>query len=240
MIMTNNSLSAFSGYIGAQARLQRAGQFGQIRPAITISRQCGSGSTPIANAIATKFNALRRRNQPIEPWLIFDRNLAEHVLAEHKLAARVANFMPEDATSNIQAAFEEFLGLHPSNWTLVQYTNETILRLAQTGNVIIVGRGANFVTAHLPNVFHVRLVAPEAFRAAQMKGLLRIDEKAVLAHIQKTDRARRRYLRRNFHSDIDDPIGYHLIINTDRVSVESAADLILQGALIQVEGLKGL
>ena len=43
---------------------------------------------------------------------------------------------------------------------LVHKTAKTILQLAEMGNVIIIGRGANVVTAHMNNIFHVRLVAP--------------------------------------------------------------------------------
>jgi len=38
---------------------------------------------------------------------------------------------------------------------------ETILHLAEQGNVILIGRGANLVTRELQHVFHVRLVGSQ-------------------------------------------------------------------------------
>ena len=64
--------------------------------------------------------------------------------------------MTEDAQLlPVEAIVEEVLGLHPSGWTLVQHATQTILRLAGLGRAILVGRGANIITARLPNVFHV-------------------------------------------------------------------------------------
>jgi hypothetical protein len=55
-------------------------------------------------------------------------------------------------------AVDELLGLHPSSWTLVEHTTQTIRRLAIRGNVILVGRGSDFILAHFSDVYHVRLV----------------------------------------------------------------------------------
>ena len=50
--------------------------------------------------------------------------------------------------------------MHPPSQTVVRQTAETMLKLAGLGNVILIGRGGNVITAKLPNVLHVRLVAP--------------------------------------------------------------------------------
>jgi cytidylate kinase len=44
-------------------------------------------------------------------------------------------------------------------------------------------------------------------------------------------RGRRRYLRKYFGADPDDPKLYHLVINTDLVNYEMAAAMILDAAL---------
>ena len=98
------------------------------------------------------------------PWAVFDANLAKQVLEDHKLPANLERFMTEDARLPVEAIVEEVLRLHPSAWTLVEHTTQTILRLAGLGHAILVGRGASVITARLPNVFHVRLVAPLATR----------------------------------------------------------------------------
>ena len=234
--VNTDSLAAFKSYIDAQATLERR-HGAALLPAITISRECGAGASPVANFIADTLNS-QRINNGSPPWTIFDRNLVERVLAEHELPKEAARFMPEDVTPELRTAFEEFLGLHPSSFALLQFTNETILRLARAGNVIIVGRGGNIVTAGLPNAVHLRFVAPLKYRIREIERQLGLSRKDALEHILKVDRARRRYLKRNFNAKIDDPLAYHLTINTGRMSLEAAARLIAAGMLNLIERLK--
>ena len=83
-------------------------------------------------------------------------------------------------------ALEELLGLHPSSWTLIQQTAETIWRLAQMGHVILVGRGANLITAKLASVFHVRLIGSLEKRVAPSRATGR-DAAAALAFVKAED-----------------------------------------------------
>jgi len=39
-----------------------------------------------------------------------------------------------------------------------------------------------------------------------------------LEFIQREDRGRKRYLRKHYQKDIDDPLPYHLVINTGKRS----------------------
>ncbi len=207
----------------AHGPVQAAGQ--EHPPAVTISRQAGAGGTPVANRLAELLQA----QQPGKtcPWTVFDRNLVEKVLEDHHLPGRLAQFMPEDKVSAIADAVEEVLGLHPPSWKLVHQTTETILQLAELGNVILVGRGANVITAKMPHVFHVRLVGSFERRAERLQTRLRMNREAARKLTRTLDVARRRYLRRYLGTDADDPLRYHLVINTDWVSLDDAAELIV-------------
>ena len=61
--------------------------------------------------------------------------------------------------------------------------------------------------------------------------LAKLDHKAAADFIEKVDRGRQRYLKENFKADLNDPLHYDMIINTDGVSCEDAALLIGQAAL---------
>ena len=196
---------------------------GLVKPAITFSRMTGAGGLTVADELAEYLQAKVPRHAP---WTVFDRKLVEQVLEDHHLSKRVAEFMPENHKSMLTDIFEELLGLHPSAWTLVHQTAETILHLAQMGNVILVGRGASVVTRELDNVFHVRLVGSVAKRIERVQQVYELDRPAAIEFINRKDKGRRRYLKEHFHEDIDDPLLYHLIINTDRIRSEDAARLI--------------
>ena len=134
--------------------------------------------------------------------------------------------MPEDATPQLQSSFEELLGLHPSSWSLFQTVTETITHLAQAGNVVLVGRGANLITASLEHVLHVRLIAPVEKRIETVAKLYSLNLSDAATFLRKTDLARARYVSRYFQKKIDDPLQYHLTINTGLISYEAAARLI--------------
>jgi cytidylate kinase len=134
--------------------------------------------------------------------------------------------MEENHRSMLQDTVEEFLGLHPSSWTLAEDARRTILHLAQTGGVILVGRGANVITSGLANAFHVRLVGSLDKRAQRMQELYQVGASAALEMIQQEDRGKRRYLKEHFGKDIDDPLLYDLVINTDRFSYSDTAVMI--------------
>ncbi len=197
---------------------------GGLWRAVTLSRQTGSGAHGVAENLAGLLQARTPDDAP--PWTVFDRNLVEKVLEDHHLPHHIARFMPEDKVSGISDTMDELFGLHPASWTLVHQTTETILRLVEMGNVIVIGRGATVITRRLDYVFHVRLVGSLEKRVAHIQELRSMNKETAIALIRQEDRGRERYLRTHFNADINDPLLYHLVINTDLVSYEKAAQII--------------
>ena len=206
--------------------ITRSGRGEQSRKfnAVTISRQTGSGGHDLAEKLAALLQG--EEPQPGRPWTVFDRNLVEKVLADHHLPTRLSRFMPEDHVSEITDIMDELFGLHPPSWVLVRQTAETILRLAKLGNVIIIGRGANVITSRLPHVFHVRLVGSLARRVERLAELNQITQQEASRLAAHEDVARHRYLKQFFGKNIDDPLLYHLVINTDLTGLNEAAGMI--------------
>jgi len=195
-----------------------------VRPAVTLSRQAGCGALVVAQKLAALLQPDLPPDDP--PWTVFDRNLMDKVLADHNLPARLAKFLPEDRATELQDITDELFGLRPASWTMIQQTSETILKLAELGNVILIGRGGNVVTQKLDNVVHVRLVAPLEARLANCQGTYGMTARAAREFCQREDEGRRRYLKKYFQSDVDDALLYHLCINTGFVPLDAAARLI--------------
>jgi cytidylate kinase len=205
--------------------------------AITLSRQSGCGAHEIAKLLARYFE--RHGPDKTRPWHVLDRNLAEKVLEDHKLPIRYARFMPEDRPSELGDVMEELLGAHPPSSTFVQQTSETIYHLAQQGNVILIGRGANLITGNLPHAFHVRLVASLESRLEHFQKSHDLTREMALKQIQHEDRGRKRYLKKYFGQNLENPLLYHLVLNTDLMSFDKAARVIGETALagFQVKSL---
>lgn len=192
--------------------------------AVTISRQAGAGG----HAFGERLAELLRERMPGSgrPWTLFDKNLVERVLEDHHLPKSLERFMPEDKVSEMSDTIDELFGLHPPSWTLVRQTAETILRLVELGNVIILGRAANLVTSSLDSVFHVRLVGSKEKRSERIQRFRGLKAREALAQVRREDRGRERYVKKHFESDVADPLSYHLVINTDWLEPDEAAEWV--------------
>jgi len=220
MIQSNDP---FSSYLEAQWR-DMLPTNSALKRAVTISRQAGSGAKDIALKLANYLQNTPGKSST--PWMIFDRELVEEVLKEHHLPSSLAFLRPEDRVPRMEEMIEEVFGAFPPASHFVRQTAETILRMANHGNVIIIGRGANVVTSSIDHVLHVRLVGSLEKRIERIKTYEECDQKAALRFIHNADLGRRRYLRTYFHKDIEDPLLYHLTINTDLMTSQQAAKII--------------
>jgi len=214
----------FVNYQLQPAKRAALGNPAGLPQAITISRQAGCG----AGMVAEKLAKLLQQQSPKEscPWTVFDRDLMARVLEDHSLPARLEQFLPEDRMTELQDIADEFFGLRPASWTVIEQTTETILRLAGLGHVIIIGRAANVITARLPGVWHVRLVAPHEQRIEHARVAYGMTKKAAREFCRREDLGRARYLKKYFKADTNDPLLYHIVINTGLVSYDEAARLI--------------
>lgn len=192
--------------------------------AVTISRQTGSGGNAIAERLVATLG--RSNAKSPSPWAVFDKNLIEKVLEDHQLPGRLAKFFPEDRLLELKDMMDDVFGMLPDGWKMVEHTSETMLQLAALGKVVLVGRGGNLVARKLPDVLHVRLVGSLETRAQRLTESRSVTRKAALDLIAKEDTGRRRYVKKYFNADIDDPLLYHIVINTDLVSLEDAASLL--------------
>ena len=203
---------------------------------VTISRQAGTGGHFIAEKLAEHLQAFSPKEAA--SWIIFDRNLVERVLEDHHLPARLARFMPEDRISQMEDTLDELFGLHPASWKLVEKIGETVLRLAEMGNVILIGRAANIVTSKLDYAFHVRLVGVLEDRINFIQADRKFDRKAAEQMIHHDDEGRRRYLKKYFHKDVDDSSLYHLVINAPALghAVATQSSLLRPCFLVRIRG----
>ncbi len=198
-------------------------------PCITISRETGAGAGRVSEELVKYFHPINE--EYLHPWTVFDKNLIEKVIEDHHLPKELSRYFVEDKLSEIKSTVNELLGIHPSSWILVNKTANTILQLAQIGNVIIVGRGSNIITKHLSNVFHVRLIAPMETKINYVMDFYRKTKKESIDFIMKEDAARRNYVKQHFNTDVSDLKMYHLVLNTGMVSYEKAARIIGESAM---------
>jgi len=193
-------------------------------PIITISRETGTGASFICEKLTEYFN--KRAIKGYDDWTYFDRELMEKIMDDHHLPEHFKKYLSEEKTQSFDSWFSEILGVSPSKLLLLHKTKQTILNLANFGNVIVVGRGANIITASLPKAFHIRLVASLEFRIENAMKLYNIEKKKAIDFIREEDEARKHYIWKYFHRNVEDPLLYHAVINTNYLKVEEIAEMI--------------
>jgi cytidylate kinase len=110
---------------------------------------------------------------------------------------------------------------------LSRFTAEEILELAQKGNVIIRGWGATGVLRHIPHVLRVRVCADLGFRERMMMQRLgHTDATAARREIQRSDAAHAAIVRGFFGVDWQNPLLYHLVVNTGGVPIETCVKIV--------------
>ncbi len=175
---------------------------------ITISRQLGSLGTTLGRQIASRL----------------DYRLVKRELFNQ--AARLVS-SPDMALATIDEL--GLLGIEPDETQQHTYLKavETVMKkLVQEGNVVIVGRAGQVILKNMPNILHVRVIAPQEVRIQRIVKAHQITAKAAGSQIEDSDRYRADYLQRHYHIDWDDPSHYHLVINTGKMDLETAAEMV--------------
>jgi cytidylate kinase len=214
---------------------------------ITISRQVGSGSDEIASQVAKLLG-----------YRYFDKRLMIQVAAEMGLSeSEVVDFSEE----NYKAAgfLDRLLGRHSQTVTKVSTRKRdstgvetlsleqldeafcidlirmTIRAAYEQHNVVILGRGGQAILQDMPDVFHVRIVAPMDVRfrriQAEKKGFT---AEAAREWAVEQDRKTAEYLKRYFGIRWDDPMLYHMLLNTGKIEPWLAARFVAN-AVTQLE-----
>ena len=195
---------------------------------ITIEREYGAGAPTIAGALADRLG-----------WKLWDRQLTAEI-------ARIAHVDPEAASrcdercdtllhrmakTFWRGSYERAMPMVDSGVfdtdTLVELSEQVITRLAETGNCVIVGRGAPYFLRNRDDVFTVFLFADhdEKMRRLMHDGQSEKDAKEGIATV---DRDRAAFIRQYFGLQWPDRKLYHMWINTG-MGDAAAVDLILHG-----------
>jgi cytidylate kinase len=106
---------------------------------------------------------------------------------------------------------------------------ETIEQTAAQGNVVIVAHAASHALPPGPNALRVLVTASLATRANRVGEAEGLDDSGAARAVKESDAARRDYLKRFYGVD-ELPTHYDLVVNTDFLSFDQAAELVAAAA----------
>lgn len=111
-----------------------------------------------------------------------------------------------------------------------EVVRQAIRKLAERGDVLIVGRGGMMVLQDVPGVLRVRVTASEQSRAERVGALEGLGAREALQLVRDSDRRRSAFISRNYHADWDDASLYHLVINTEIVPASTGSRVVVAAA----------
>jgi cytidylate kinase len=123
--------------------------------------------------------------------------------------------------------------LSPAYWAREAYATliaRTMRAEAAGGNVVFVGRSGNEALRGVPGVLHVLVVGSLQRRVERIAAGEGLTGYHALDRVRASDRDRRDAVKQLWHADWLDPRRYDLCLDTDDLSVEAAADLVVQAA----------
>lgn len=107
------------------------------------------------------------------------------------------------------------------------YTAEELFALADRGNVVLRGWGATCLLRPVPHVVCVRITRSLKKRVEWLMGDLETDDAEFAeAEIRRSDQAHGARMHAQFGVTWGDPVLYDLVLNTDRLSIESCVEQI--------------
>lgn len=187
---------------------------------ITISRQYGSGGRELSNILAKKMGVK-----------LFDRQVIH--LAAAQLGIEKMNFDKmkklEESIPPLSLKFMPFYvfgmnGAKPINDKMFEAESKVIKQIAESGSSVILGRCADYILKGRKNVYSFYICADNEYRTKRGKEVY--DGKS-LYELNEEDGKRGQYYEYYTGNKWGDPSNYHLVINTSELSLDQAADIIL-------------
>jgi len=125
----------------------------------------------------------------------------------------------------VAAAME---GLRPADVRAL--IRDTVVETAARGDVVIVSHAASFALDPGPRALRVLVTSSPETRAERVGAAEGLEQARAARAIKDSDGGRRDYLKRFYSVDQEAPTDYDLVINTDLLSTEQAAAIVVHAA----------
>lgn len=202
---------------------------------VTISRQFGSGGAEIGRIVAEE-SGLLYVDQAIIAEVARRLGINEEQAArqDEQVAGQVGHMLEALRSSSPFNLHYNYLFKPtdvPTQAQEVAYlrlTQRVLLELATEGDVVIIGRGSQFLLHGAARTLHIYIFAPLDFRIEQVMKLRNVNRDRAKELIERRDYEHNAYLGRYYGGNQHQPYLYHLLINTGLFTYELAANFIKQ------------
>ena len=178
-------------------------------PVIALTQEMGSLAKDVAEQLASELGLATLRHE-----------VAEQVAQKMQVPRSLINRLREGNAGTIER-------LRADRASMAVYTAEEVLDRAARGSVVLRGWGATCLLHAVPHVVCVRITRPLRQRVEWlMKSLDTDDAESAEAEIRRSDQAHAARMHEQFGVTWGDPLLYDLVLNTERLSVDSCVQQI--------------
>lgn len=198
-----------------QFRRSEPRQAEKVIPAITISREPGSGGRIIGEKLSQRLG-----------FDLFHQEVLHEMAASAKVSSQLLKTLDEKGLNVLDewiASLVDTRHLWPDQY--LKHLMKVVGTIGRHGRAVLIGRGANFI---LPaeRRLSVRIIAPLELRARKVAEAYGLAAEEARRRVAKTDAERKAAIRKYFHADIADPLNYDLTVNTGNLPLDVAVDTI--------------
>lgn len=178
-------------------------------PVIALTQGMGSLAQDIAEQLAGELQLATLQHE-----------VAEHVASKMQVSRSLISRLRAGKAGPIER-------LTTDRGAIAVYTAEEVLETAARGNVVLRGWGATCLLRPVPHVPCVRIMRPFNKRVQWLMAALDTDDiELAEAEIRRSDHANATRMHDQFGVDWGDPVLFDLVLNTDRLSVDTCVGQI--------------
>ena len=183
---------------------------------ITISREPGSGGNILGE----------RLSQQLQFDLFYQEFVHQMAESAH-VSVRLLETLDEKGASVLEEWISSLVDkrhLWPDRY--LQHLMKIIGTIGKHGRAVIVGRGANFVLPPEKRI-SLRVISPLETRIRNVPQAFGAAAAEARSRILKTESDRKAFIKKYFNEDIQNPLNYDVIINTEDLSVDDAVNAVI-------------
>jgi cytidylate kinase len=149
--------------------------------------------------------------------------LGRDVLIEASKAFNIPEIKLVQALEDPPSFFERFTKMKK---IYIDYIETALINNFRADNIVYHGLVGHFFVKEISHVLKVRIIADLEYRINFVMARDKVGRDKAIDFLQRIDRSRREWGEHLYGLDLEDPIHYDVVINTEVMSSEVAANII--------------
>jgi len=194
---------------------------------ITISRQFGAGGKTLGKMIADELG-----------YTFADNDIIQRIAREANVSTHWVESFEKEAGSKFSRMISSMVAQHLVDRILkdergyldekiyLDYLVLIIAQIADEGNVVILGRGSQYILDDHPDAYHILLIDEFEHRVKFMMENYDLSYSRAAQRVGAEDKRRTNLYGKLKKTDFDNPSLYHLVLNMGKLNLKSAQKMV--------------